>query len=77
VTYKNTTIQVELSPDTVYKTETIIVDSPPTQIIQPLDNERGPEALIVLIALGVLVGMFAIYCARYLFLKKTQARLDA
>jgi len=76
VTYKNTSVQVELSPDTVYKTETIIVDSPPTQIIQEAEKSKQ-GAIIVLIAVGVLVGMFSIYCARYLFLKKTQTKLDA
>lgn len=32
--------------------------------------------MIVIIAISALAAIMVIYCARYLFLKKTQAKLD-
>ena len=78
ITYQNNSVQIELSPETVYKTETIIVDSPseqaPIQIKEEKDKQGG---MIILIAISVLAAVIVIYCARYIFLKKTQEKLDA
>ena len=78
VTYQNTSVKVELSPETVYTTETIIVDSPseeaPIQIKDKKDEQGG---MIILISISVFAAVIVLYCARYLFLKKTQEKLDA
>lgn len=78
VTYKNTSVQVKLTPETVYKTETIIVDAPPTQVLREQKAKTDSKAaMIVLVAVAVLVGFFVLYCARYMFRKQTQEKLDA
>jgi hypothetical protein len=77
VTFKNQTLQVEIAPETVVKTETVYVDTSVQSIVRVSNPKdlRGP--IIAAVSVSVLALLLAAYCLRYFFLRKTQERLDA
>jgi hypothetical protein len=74
VTYKNQTVQIQLEPETITKTETVIIDSIRDTVKLP--EEKGSSVVISAILGLLIVLLMTMICCRYLILKKTTEKLD-
>lgn len=73
--YNNVTVQVNNDANTVYQTQTVVVDSDPEVI--HLDKEKDPFVMIVPIALSAIVVIIGAVTCRYFINRKNRDRMEA